>query len=107
MLKLVYDLGVVWSSDVQEQIRAHRLGSRDFHQLVGGIFRVLLYGTRKPLRQCGVWRTILDLGTKSYSGGCVAYGLCRYRATDNEKRSPPLEPYRRFCLPRLGGVLHI
>ena len=44
MLKLVYDLGVVWSSDVQEQIRAHRLGSRDFHQLAGSIFRVLLYG---------------------------------------------------------------
>ena len=46
MLKPVYDLGVVRSGDVQEQIRAHRLGGRDFHQLVGGIFRVLLYGTR-------------------------------------------------------------
>ena len=45
MLKLVYDLGVVRSGDVQEQIRAHRLGSRDFYQLVSGIFRVLLYGT--------------------------------------------------------------
>ena len=49
MLKPVYDLGMVWSGDVQEQIRAHRLGSRDFYQLVGGIFRVLLYGACKPL----------------------------------------------------------
>ena len=85
MLELVYDLGVVRTSDVQEQIRTHRLGSRDFHQLVGGIFRVLLYGTRKPLGQYGVWRSILDLGVEGYSGGCVAYGFCGYRAADNEK----------------------
>ncbi len=45
MLKLIYDLGLVWPGDVQEQIRTHRLGSCDFHQLVGGIFRVLFYGT--------------------------------------------------------------
>ena len=63
MLELVYDLGVVRTSDVQEQIRTHRLGSRDFHQLVGGILRVLFYGTSQSPRQFGVWRSILNLGT--------------------------------------------
>ena len=63
MLKLVYDLGVVRSGDVQEQIRAHWLGGCDIYQLVGCIFRVLFYGTRQPLGQYGIWRSILDLGT--------------------------------------------
>ena len=107
MLKPVYDLGVVRSGDVQEQIRAHRLGSRDFYQLVGSIFRVLLYGASKSLGQYGVWRSILDMGVEGYSGGRVAYGLCGYRADGNEKRSPPLESYRRLCLPCLGSVLYL
>ena len=63
MLELVYDLGVVRTSDVQVALRAHRLGSRYLYQLVGGILRVLFYGTSQSPRQFGIWRSILNLGT--------------------------------------------